>query len=356
MLSTLFYGNTALQWLLALSGSVLAFIAGKMIYWMLGRWAKALTRRTKTELDDIIIDQLEEPVALALTLAGIRMSVGILTMSDTVDAIIQRSFNFAIVVIAAWAVSRLYEAFHESYAKEFAAKTETDLDDYILPLVRTGVKFIVWTLAIIVGVNNAGYDVGAILAGLGIGGLAFALAAQHTFGDFVGGLNIFLDHHFKIGDRIQVRDGSRGAIDGVIEDIGIRRTTVRTRYEGRMVNIPNSIMANRPVVNVDSEDGRQIFAVYKLAPTTSHQKVQLAMNLLKEIAQGHPDTRDNTITGFVQITEISRDIMLLYWVKPEASNLKTRTTINLEILKQFEGNGIAFAENISYEYQKEVAL
>lgn len=191
---------------------------------------------------------------------------------------------------------------------------------------------------------------------LGIGGLAFALAAQHTVGNLIGGLNIFLDRHFKPGTRIQFRSESGEPIDGVVENIGFRTMKVKTRYEGRVVNVPNSTVANQAVVNVDSEAGRQMFAVYKLAPSTKHDKIEVALKLLKDIARSHENTTDVAVTGFVQVSEVSRDIMLLYWIKPDASNLKTRTAINLEIVKQFEEHGINFTDRVHYEYQKEVYL
>jgi small-conductance mechanosensitive channel len=97
-------------------------------------------------------------------------------------------------------------------------------------------------------------------------------------------------------------------------------------------------VARADIVNVDSEDGRQVFSVYRLTPEMSDEQVSQAMDLLKQIASSDPDTKEKVVSGFFAITEYSRDIMLLYWVKPEASNLKTRTRINIEIIKQFKRN------------------
>jgi len=356
MLDTLFYGNTILRWLIALSGIVGSFVLGRLIYWIFSRWIKIFTRRTRTELDDSIVDKLKEPFSFGLTLLGVLLSLNTLAMTDSAAELINRIFALVAVLLGAWAIVRLYDSFHTRYAMRFAAKTSTDLDNQLLPVVRTGVSFVIWSLAAVIGLNNAGYDVGAVLAGLGIGGLAFALAAQHTFGDFVGGLSIFLDRHINLGGRIQLHGASGDLIDGVVEDISLRRIKVRTRYEGRIVLVPNSMVANQDVVNVDSERSRQIFATYKLAPETSYEKIQLALKLLKDIAKGNENTDDLVVTGFIQVTEVSKDIMLLYWIKPEFSNIKTRTEINLEIVQRFEQNRIEFTDRIKYEYQKEVSI
>jgi small-conductance mechanosensitive channel len=100
------------------------------------------------------------------------------------------------------------------------------------------------------------------------------------------------------------------------------------------------MIAAADIVNVETEKGRQVFAVYRLTPKMSSEKVSAAMDILKQIAKDDSDTQEKVVSGFFAITEYSRDIMLLYWVKPDASNLKTRTRINLEIIRQFEENDI----------------
>ena len=99
-------------------------------------------------------------------------------------------------------------------------------------------------------------------------------------------------------------------------------------------------VAKADIVNVDSENGRQVFSVYRLTPEMDEKQVNQAMEILKQIAEADPDTQEKVVSGFFAITEYSRDIMLLYWVKPGSSNLKTRTRINLEIIKQFKANNV----------------
>ncbi|MCP4544522.1 MAG: mechanosensitive ion channel [Chloroflexi bacterium] len=351
-----YYGNTIVEWLIVFGLILASFVAGKVIYWIFGRWIKFLTRKTKTQLDDLIVDMVEEPIVAVVILFGIRFSLERLNLPDAVDLWSERGFHMVIALIISWLIARLYDALHEAYLIPMAARTETDLDDQILGVSKAGIRIIAWGLGIVVGLNNAGYNVGAILAGLGVGGFAFALAAQHALENLIGGVNIHLDQHIKLENRIQLRGNSGRMIDGIVTDIGFRTLKVKTRYEGRIVSIPNSVVSNQDIVNVDTEDGRQMFATYKLAPDTSYENIQLALDLLKGIAKSHENTQDLVVTGLAQITDISKDIILLYWIKPEASNLKTRTAINLEIVKQFKENGIRFTDRSRYEYQKEVYL
>lgn len=330
-----FAGNNIFDWLHASLIIVSVLVVGKTLYWLIGRTIKRMAARTRTQLDDILVDMLEEPIVFAVVVLGIWYGLSVLTMSREAAHTVDKIIEALLILNGAWLITRVFDSLIKEYLIPFAAKTESDLDDLLVPVIRKGIKISVWTIAMIMAVHNAGYNVFAILGGLGIGGLAFALAAQDTVGNFFGSIAIFLDKPFKVGDRIQVRD-----YDGVVTAVGLRSTKIRTRYQGRIVTIPNQLIAKDDVVNVESENGRQMFTVYRLTPDMDDGRIVKAMDLLKGIAEADPDTQEKVVTGFFAISEYSRDIMLLYWIKPEASNLKTRTRINLEIIRQFQKHNI----------------
>ncbi len=335
ILTRTYYGNTVLQWLTAFLIIVCAVVVGRVIYWVIGKTVKRMAAKTRTHLDDILVDMLEEPIVLAVVIGGVWYGLIMLTMSEATKDVLDSVVHALLILNGAWLITRVFDALIKEYLLPFAQKTESDLDDHLVPIVSKGVKVSIWLIASIMALDTAGVNVFSMLAGLGIGGLAFALAAQHSVGNFFGSLAIFVDKPFRVGDRIQVRNH-----DGVVTAVGLRSTRIRTRYEGRIVTIPNLAVAEADIINVDSEAGRQIFAVYRLTPDMDDQQITLAMDLLKQIAQSDPDTQDKVVTGFFAITEYSRDIMLLYWIKPEASNLQTRTRINLEIVRRFKENDI----------------
>ncbi len=335
LLTKTFYGNTVTQWMIASAIIIGALILGKCFYWLIGKTVKRLARKTKTRIDDILVDMLEEPFVFAIIIVGTWHGIKFLSLSTDAATTIDKAFQGLIIVNAAWLLIRLFDSLVEEYLIPFVEQTESDLDDQLVPVIRKSIKLSVWIIAIIMALDNAGYEVFSILAGLGIGGLAFALAAQETVGNFFGSIAIFTDKPFKVGDRIQVRGH-----DGVVTAVGLRSTRIRSRYEGRTITIPNSQVAGGDIVNVDSENGRQVFSVYRLTPDMDDKQIRAAMDLLKHIAESDPDTQDKVVTGFFAITEYSRDIMLLYWVNPDTSNLKTRTRINLEIIRQFNESKI----------------
>ena len=131
-------------------------------------------------------------------------------------------------------------------------ESDNTLDDQLLPIVRKGTKFSLWAVGIIVALNNAGYDVGALIAGLGIGGLALAMAARDTVSNVFGGFTIFTDRPFTLNDRIKV-----SGFDGTVDEIGIRSTRLRT-LAGTLVTIPNSTFSGSAVENSSAEPSRGV--------------------------------------------------------------------------------------------------
>lgn len=335
---TLYLGNTLLQWLTAAGIIVGSVIVAKILYWMFGGMARKLTRRTRTRLDDLLIDMLEEPVVFAVIIIGIWFGLGRLDMPENLSNWIGMGYQLLIVFNVAWFVVRFLDALIEEYIVPLVEKTEGELDDQLLPIIRKAMKITIWAMALVIALNNAGYDVGALLAGLGIGGLAFALAAQDTVANLFGGFTIFADKPFTINERV-VLDG----YDGIVEEIGIRSTRLRT-LAGRLVTIPNSRIANNVVENISSEPGRKVVMTLGLTYDTDENGMQKAMDLLKGITAAEVGVDDErTLVAFSGFGDFSLNILLIYWIRKEADILDVQTRVNMKILETFNGNKLEFA-------------
>jgi MscS family membrane protein len=352
-MNDLYYGNTVLAWIIAGALILLSLVVVKIFYWALRNMCRPMLRNSKRELLGIIIDMIEEPIVFVVVILGIRFSLNTLTLSSDALQVADYALAFVVTLAITWLITRLYNSLHQRYLVPLVEKTDTSLDDHLLPLWRKGLNAILWTIGIIVALNNAGYNITPILAGLGIGGLAFALSVQHTFGNILSGLLIYADGHFKVSDRIQIR-GERGDIDGVVKDIGIRTTTVKTRYEGRFVNIPNSFLTDRDVVNVDTENGRQMFAVYKLAHDTTAGKIKNFIQMIEDAVKTTEGTKEIVVAGLIAVSEIALDVMLLYWINDDVSKVNTRTEINLKIIEGMASEDIKFSDRTMITYNKDV--
>jgi MscS family membrane protein len=228
-------------------------------------------------------------------------------------------------------------------------KTESEFDDQLIPVVRKGLRAIIWIVGIIVGLDNIGFDITAMIAGLGVGGLALALAAQDSVKNLFAGIMIFLDKPFRMKDRIQV-----GGFDGIVEEVGLRSTRIRT-LDGRIVTIPNSSFTDNSVLNVTSQPAMKVKLNLGLTYDTDENGMQRGIDILKEIISDNPDiVTDNYSVGFKDFGDFSLGILFIYYVKPDAHWLDAPSTINMEILKRFNAEGLEFAFPTQTIYKKEI--
>jgi len=332
-----FYGNTLKEWLISLLIILGAIVIGKFLYYIFSKVFKRLTKRTKTKLDDIIVDMIEEPIVFVLVLASIWYAIKRLDFPEIVHTWIGNIYQVVIVLTIAWFLTRLFDSLVRQYLVPLAEKSKTDLDDQLLPLVSKGIKVIVWVIAIIIALNNAGYNVGALLAGLGIGGLAFAMAAKDTVANIFGGFTIFTDKPFNIKDRIKIE-----GYDGIVKEIGLRSTRLQT-LEGRIVTIPNSTFAENPVENVTREPSRKVIMNLGLTYDTTPKQMQKALKILKQIQVKNQDIQEKHFIAFNGFGDFSLNLKFIYYIKKGSDILKTQTDINLEILTRFNKEKLDFA-------------
>lgn len=332
-----YYNNTVMEWLTAMGIVLGAVIVGRVLYRIFSTVVRSFTAKTKTKLDDIIVDMVEEPIVAALIIAGFWYAANTLNMSEGMADKVGHVMQFAIVMMIAWLLSRLIDALTEEYIVPLADKSASDMDDQLLPILRKGTRLIIWSMAVIIGLNNAGYDVTALIAGLGIGGLAFAMAAKDTVANIFGGFTIFTDKPFTINDRVQV-DG----YDGTVIEIGIRSTRLKT-LNGRIVTIPNSKFADSPVENVSLEPSRKVNLQLGLTYDTTPENMEKALGILADIAAASNDLTGEPVIFFSGFGDFSMNITFIYYIAKNSGIASTQNDMNLAILKQFNEAGLEFA-------------
>ena len=223
------------------------------------------------------------------------------------------------------------------------AKTQTTLDDMMVPLVRKTFR----TLTVLLGLVQIAQQLSdkpitSILAGLGVGGLAVALAAQDTIKNFFGSLVIFADHPFQLGDRIVV-DGE----DGTVEEVGMRSTRIRT-LSGHLVTVPNGELANKMIRNISMRPYIKRVANIAVTYDTPPEKVERAVEIIQGILDAHNEKMHPDFPSrvyFNDFKDCSLNILVIYWfAPPEYWNfLEFDQMFNLEILKRFNEEEIEFA-------------
>jgi len=332
-----FYGNTFTQWLTVLATIVAAVVVGKILYWFFNKIGRRLTAKTQTKFDDVVLDMIEEPIVVAATIFGIWLGLRQLTLTETLSTWISNAMQGAIILAVAWLVARLADSLFREFLAPLAAKSETDLDDQLLPILSRGVKTTIWALAIVVALNNAGYEVGPLIAGLGIGGLALAMAAKDTVSNVFGGFTIFTDRPFKLGDRVRI-----GSYDGSILEIGLRSTRLQT-LAGTVVTIPNAKFADSPVENVSAEPSRKVVSTLGLTYDTTPDGMNDAIATLRSIAAANSSLEEKVIAGFSGFGDFSMNVQFIYYIKKGEDIVDTQNDVNMAILEQFNEKGLEFA-------------
>lgn len=345
-----FYYNTITSWAIALGILLGAVMLGKIIYWISGKIIRKITAKTKSKLDDILVDKLEEPIIWVLILWVAQYAIKLnLSFPEEISAVINNGFHFAITIVITWMIARTVNALINEYAVPLTKKSDSDFDDQLLPILQKGLRIVIWVLGVIIALNNAGYNVTTLLAGLGIGGLAFALAAQDTIKNIFGGAMIFLDKPFKLTDRIKIK-----GFDGFVHEIGIRSTRLRT-LEGRIVTMPNAVFSDEAVENVTLEPSRKVVLDLGLTYDTKPDQMEDAIRILKEIARDNRDKiEENILVSFDTYGNFSLGIKYIYYISKESDIFETQTAINLEILKRFNAKGLEFAFPTQTIYKKEL--
>jgi MscS family membrane protein len=332
-----FYGNTSYSWLLSLAIVIGAVILGKILFWFINKIVKKVAAKSKSKIDDIIVDMVEEPSIVLLVLLGFWFAFKRLTFEQSFEDIFVKGFFFVVIVTVTWLIARLLDAIISEYLEPLTKKSESDLDDQLLPIFKKAIRSIVWILGVIIALDNTGFDIGAVLAGLGIGGLALAMAAKDLVSNVFGGITIFTDKPFKIKDRIKI-----GGFDGTVEEIGIRSTKIRT-LEGRVVTVPNAKFTDSMVENVSVEPSRKVVLNLGLIYDTKPDQMQLAMDTLREIVSSHNSTEETIHLAFNKFGDSSLGILLIYYIRKGEDILKTQTDINLAIISRFTENKLEFA-------------
>jgi MscS family membrane protein len=262
-------------------------------------------------------------------------------MSDFVKSIVITSIAILIICAIGFVVYNLVDIV-EIWLNRFSRKTKSKLDDMLVPLVIKSLRVTVIILVLLqVAQTLSDKPITSILAGLGVGGLAVALAAQDTIKNFFGSLVLFSDKPFEVGERITV-DG----YDGPVEEVGFRSTRIRT-LDGHMVTIPNGELANKTIHNIGKRPYIKRLMTVTVTYDTTPEKLQKALDILHEILDDHEgmDPEFPPRIYFSDFASTSLDILVIYWYHPPDywQFMEFNQKVNFKILEQFNNEGIDFA-------------
>ncbi|MEZ4272568.1 MAG: mechanosensitive ion channel family protein [Myxococcota bacterium] len=243
------------------------------------------------------------------------------------------------VVSAVVAVYRLTHVF-TAWLQKRAADTETKLDDQLVPLIESALKIFTVAIGVIFILQNLDIDVGGVLAGLGLGGLAFALAAKDTVANLFGSATIFASRPFQIGDWVYIDKA-----EGTVESVGFRSTRIRTFYNS-LISVPNAKVADSVIDNYGARSFRRVRTLVGLTYDTSPKKMQAFVEGIRAIIKANPFTRKDIYeVHFYEFGASSLNILVYFFFKCDSwsEELRQRHNIFLEIVRLAKDVGVEFA-------------
>jgi len=332
----------ALHWLLAAAVLFLTIVAQRLVIRAFHALTQRITSRTETELDDLLLAAAEKPAGWLILVVGLLMTVHVLNppvetfplvpLADQVGRIIS-------IVLGVWFLWRLIDGL-VAYFSARAAHTKTAMDDQLIPFIAKTLKIFLALTAVLVVAQNMGYSISGLIASLGIGGIAVAMAAKDTIANVFGSIMILVDRPFTIGDWIKTSE-----FEGVVEEIGFRSTRIRT-FDKTLVNVPNSMLANMVIDNIDARPKRRVKMRIGITYATSPQQMQETISGIENILKYHIGVdQEFSLVKFDEFEDSSLSIFLYYFTKTThwEEYLQVRQEVNMQIMELLESLGLEFA-------------
>lgn len=305
----------------------------------------------------MIFNAIQTPVQVFVVVLGVYFSVEVMDFSDQADAAIFNVLRVIVIATIFWAFYRIIEPLalgFNTFAGRFGAGLADDLRQFFIRCVRT----LIVVLAGVALLEDWGIDVSAFLGGLGLAGMAVALAAKDSVANVFGGLTIFADKLFKRGDWIETPH-----FEGVVEFVGLRATKVRT-FSKAMVVMPNAEIVNSPVINWTRMTHRRIKMVIGVEYRTSADQIEKIIERLRAFLKNDEDVAQEDVPQMVHLADFgssSINIDLYYFTLTtdwlEWRDIRNQHIIAFKRIIEEEGASFAFpSQSIYVETMPEMAM
>jgi MscS family membrane protein len=299
-------------------------------------------QKTSNQMDDLLLKHLNKPAEFLIILGGLYFGVKILQLPSEPTDLNQLAHNLLRIMLTfnlAWFCFNIVSLL-EHWLNFWVGKTESSLDDQLVPFVRKTLRIFIVFLAILMLIQSLGFSISGLLASLGIGGLAVALAAKDSISNIFGSLMILLDRPFSTGDWIKAGD-----MEGVVEEVGFRSTRIRT-FAKTLITVPNNILMNMSIDNFSQMPKRRIKLIVGVTYDTTPSQMRQAVAAIKQLLREHPAIHQEFfLVNFTNFGASSLDIMVYCFTTSTVwgEYLDTREDVCLKIMETLEDLGLEIA-------------
>jgi MscS family membrane protein len=317
---------------------LLAFVAARLVNYLVTVQARRLFVRAKWDFGEVIINLLHGPVKMLVLVVLLQMGLRLFEWPAWLEAWLGKALYVALACSVTYMAMKLVDVAGGYWRSRPGIKDDKTFNNLLIPLISKTIKGFVLIMAVLVTLDNLNFNIRTLLAGVSISGLALGLAAQDTVGNLFGAAAVFMDKPFKIGDRIQT-----SGIDGIVEEMGLRSTRVRN-LDGHLITVPNKAMGNSTITNISRRPNIKTTMNIGVTYDTPAEQVAEAVKILKEVYGGNPMTHD-AIVGFNTFADSSLNILVVHWWKglDFKEYIAGMQAMNLTVKQRFDERQISFA-------------
>lgn len=303
-------GTRALLARLLLILAVVFFIwlLRRVLNWFVIRPLRRMVHRTGFDQDDMLLDALMPSIRLFVIAVAMAISLELFRVGDSLDTFIANVSRTLVILALLTGVFRAVDVLAMN-AMRFTRITGIEIEERLLPFLRTGAKLVVMAVGLVIVLQEWGYDVSGLIAGFGLGGLAFSLAAQDTVGNLFGFMAIVSDNPFDVGEYIITPDA-----EGVVEHVGLRATRIRT-LDQAVIYVPNSRVANSAVTNWSRLSKRRVNYTLGVTYDTTSGDMRVLLERIRELLRREPEVDADSVTVlFTEFGDSALNVMVRCYV------------------------------------------
>ncbi|MFV8827524.1 mechanosensitive ion channel family protein [Alkalihalobacterium sp. APHAB7] len=307
----------------------------KLVIYLLSK----LINKTNNEFFISVLNAFEKPLRTFFIFLPIYIGIKTHDLPIGTELLVDRIFNTIVILVIGSGLVKLSSKSSAVFEK-LKEKLDVEFDDILIPFFSKVVQVVVIAVILSLVAQAWGHNINNLVAGLGIGGLAVALAAQSTLGNLFGGVVIITEKPFSLGDWVKTP-----SVEGVVEDIGFRSTKIRT-FANSVIIVPNSTLANQEIENFSNMGKRRIMFNLGLTYQTTRQQMRKCVDRINELIENHEEVHPETImVRFDKFNESSLDVFIYFYTKTTiwSEYLEVKEDINLKIMEILEEEGASIA-------------
>jgi MscS family membrane protein len=304
---------------------------------LLRAWVIRRAEKTDSRLDDLLAEVGSRPIYWVIVLAGLHAGVNTLVTPEWFSKMAWTVLVVAWTAVGAVFLSRLLNGLALHYLRRYAVEKDDALYRQLVRMFRSAIGVVIWVVAGLFIVSNLGFNVSSLLAGLGLGGLAVAMAAKDTLSNVFGSFTILVNGPFMVGEMVKYQGQ-----EGTVEEIGMRDTRIRL-FNGNLVSVPNSLATTSVIENISRRPRFRALFRLGLVYETAADQLDRVVELVQQAVRAEEGTSEEVKVHFLEFGESALQVQVIYFIEDSSRILDAQHGVNKRIKDLCHQTGLEMA-------------